>query len=416
MCCFLCGEHMRGVRADPFVLDETGHMVGRPGLLNSVPDGFGGLVVGNSSPVTIGENRSRIARTMKRTLVTPLFLALFGLAWMTAMSPATQSVPEKVSGQGKYRFRVLYTSDHLPAEAQKVLKAAHGGFAVDRRKGRGETYFALPGAGIIQISADLKQVKMVPTAEEMKGTNMHNAMLWTAKSDVYLTFPANQANKVFTTTLDGKLVNTLHPPSAGTDLGAAAANEYFKSAGPFIPTDVEFFNGLFYVATGYSKLDYVLTAQVKPGSSFEAKWNNLAFGGRGTGVGQFGTGHGITVPPGKKRIDVADRPHSEVDRFAPDGKYLETVNLPKGSFPCDTYYDENYMVIGALHGPDRSKGAPIYILEKDQVVSTIMVKEELGLANFQHIHNAVMRRVGKKLYVIAQAWNPGDFAILEQVE
>ncbi|MEP7362042.1 MAG: hypothetical protein ABI972_02215 [Acidobacteriota bacterium] len=353
---------------------------------------------------------------MKRMFLTPLFAALLGMAWITANSPATQTSPEKISGHGKYRFRVMYTSEHLPAEAQKVLKAAHGGFAVDRRKGHGETYFALPGAGILQISADLKQVKMVPTAEEMKGTNMHNALLWSAKGDTYLTFPANQANKVFTTTLDGKLVNTLNPPTAETDLGAAVANDYFKNGGPFIPTDVEIFNGLFYITTGYSKLDYVLTAQVKPGSAFETKWNKLAFGGRGDGVGQFGTGHGITVPPGKKRLDVADRPNSEVDRFAPDGKYLETVTLPKGSFPCDTYYDENYMVIGALHGPDRSKGAPIYILEKDQVVSTIMAKEDLGLANFQHIHNAVMRRVGKKLYVIAQAWNPGDFAILEQVQ
>jgi hypothetical protein len=350
---------------------------------------------------------------MKRLLITPVFLALLVLSWFAGTIPANQAAPDKISGQGKLRFRVLYTADHLPAEAQKVLKAAHGGFAVDRRKGHGETYFALPGAGIIQISADLKQTKMVPTAEEMKGTNMHNAMLWTDKDQTYLTFPGNAANRVFTTKLDGTLVNTLQPPTAETDLGAPTANDYFKSGGPFIPTDVEYFNGLFYIATGYSKLDYVLTAKVKPGGTLEATWNNLAFGGKGTGVGQFGTGHGITVF--KKKISVADRPNSEVDRFSPDGKYLETVKLPAGSFPCDTYYDEGYMVIGALHGPDRTKGAPIYILEKDQVVSTIMPKEELGLANFQHIHNAVMRKVGGKIYVIAQAWNPGDFAILEQV-
>ena len=140
------------------------------------------------------------------------------------------------------------------------------------------------------------------------------------------------------------------------------------------------------------------------------------FGGRGTGVGQFGTGHGVTVNPGKKKIDISDRPNSEIDRFTPEGKYLETISLPKGSFPCDTSYDGQYMTIGALHGPDRTKGAPIYILEKDKVVSTIMAKEELGLVNFQHIHNATMRKVGKKLYIIAQAWNPGDFAILEQVD
>jgi hypothetical protein len=44
-----------------------------------------------------------------------------------------------------------------------------------------------------------------------------------------------------------------------------------------------------------------------------------------------------------------------------------------------------------------------------------MPKEDLGLANFKHIHNAVLREYGNKYYLIAQAWNPGDFAILEQV-
>jgi hypothetical protein len=34
-----------------------------------------------------------------------------------------------------------------------------------------------------------------------------------------------------------------------------------------------------------------------------------------------------------------------------------------------------------------------------------MPKEELGLANFKHIHNAVLRQYGNKLYVIAQAWS-----------
>ena len=42
-------------------------------------------------------------------------------------------------------------------------------------------------------------------------------------------------------------------------------------------------------------------------------------------------------------------------------------------------------------------------------------KDDLGLENFKHVHNAVLRQMGGKLYVIAQAWNPGDFVILEQV-
>jgi len=89
--------------------------------------------------------------------------------------------------------------------------------------------------------------------------------------------------------------------------------------------------------------------------------------------------------------------------------------MPLGSFPCDVDYLGRYAIVGALHGPDRSKGAPIYLFENEQLVSTVMPKEELGLENFQHVHNAVLHERDGKLYIIAQAWNPGDFAILEQV-
>ena len=44
-----------------------------------------------------------------------------------------------------------------------------------------------------------------------------------------------------------------------------------------------------------------------------------------------------------------------------------------------------------------------------------MPKEDLGLANFVHNHNAALKKLGARYYIIAQAWNPGDFAILEQV-
>ena len=351
----------------------------------------------------------------KRFLLSSTFVSLLALSWV-AMPPRSLSQTEQVSGQGKLRFRLLYTSSHLPEEARKVLKAAHGGFAFDRRPGKGELYFALPGAGIIQISSDLKKTKMIPTAPEMRDTNMHNALYWEAPNgEPYLTFPANQANRVFTTTLNGKLVHTLAPPAVNQDLGNATVNDYFAKKEPFIPTDVEMLDGLFYITTGYSKLDFVLTARIVNYKPMLVEWNDLSFGGRGTGVGQFGTGHGITIRQGTRRIDVSDRPNSEIDRFNRYGHYLSTLKLPQGSFPCDIQYLGKYAIVGALHGPDRSKGAPIYILEDDQVVSTIMAKEELGLANFQHVHNAALREINGKLYVIAQAWNPGDFAILEQV-
>jgi hypothetical protein len=314
------------------------------------------------------------------------------------------------------RFRVFYTSQRLPEEARKVLVSAHGGFAVDHREGRGETYFALPGAGILQISADMENVRLLATPASMKNVNLHNTTLWHSKDGTaFLTFPGNDVGQVFTTTLDGRLLHTLNTPTADERFSIPAVNDYFYGKGKFTPTDAEYLDGLYYVTTGYSSLDFVLTARILSVDPFRAIWNDLAFGGRGSGPGQLGTGHGITVPPGTTRLDIADRPNSEIDRFTRNGQYLSTLKLPSGSFPCDVHYLGRYAVVPALHGPDRSKGAPIYILEEDRLISTVMPKEELGLSNFQHIHNAVLRQVGGKLYIIVQAWNPGDFAILEQV-
>ena len=78
--------------------------------------------------------------------------------------PAVSASAPGISGQGKLRFKLLYTSDLLPEAARKVLISAHGGFAVDHRGGKEETYFLLPGAGILQISADMKKVQLLETA------------------------------------------------------------------------------------------------------------------------------------------------------------------------------------------------------------------------------------------------------------
>ena len=327
----------------------------------------------------------------------------------------------KVSGQGDYKFRVLHGRDLLPTEALKVLKSAHGGFAIDRRQGKGEIYFALPRAGIIQISSDFSSAKMIDTAPEVKNTNMHNTTIWYGNDGTpYLTFPANGNAKIFTTGIDGKLLNTLAAPSKDFKFSDSKVDAHFARNGKFAPTDTDILNNRLYVTTGYSGLDYVLTADVKDGEGKDQapviKWNSLAFGGKGNAPGQFGTGHGVTIEPDGKHIVVADRPNSEIESFTSDGQYRSVLNLPKGSFPCDVDFEAGYTLVGCLHGPDRSKGATIYLLKGKELVSTIIPREELGLEKFTHIHNAVVRQLNGKLYIIAQAWNPGDFAILEQVK
>src|SRR5256885_7527698 len=145
---------------------------------------------------------------------------------------------------------------------------------------------------------------MVDTPEEMRNTNLHNATIWKAgDGKAHLLFPGNEANKVFVTGLDGKLEAVLMTPDAGADLGNPGPNDYFKSNGSFVPTDVEQLDGRLYITTGYSKLDYVLTARILKSSPVELAWNNLSFRGRGKGPGQFVTGHGITVPPNLARIN-----------------------------------------------------------------------------------------------------------------
>jgi len=322
-----------------------------------------------------------------------------------------------ISGQGAMKFKLLYDSHHLPEQAQAVLVKAHGGFVVDRRPGKEETYFALPGVGILRLSADLTRVTILPTAEAMKNVNLHGTSLWFDPSDEtpYLVFPANDAGKVFTTTLDGKLVNTLDAPTASDKFEYPEIHDYFLGGGNFAPTGVAYLDGLYYITTGYSNLDFVLTARIVRVNPFESAWNDLAFGGKGNGRSQFQTAHGITLVPGSTNFDISDRPHSEVKRFSRYGHYLSTLKMPMGSLPCNIDYLGEYSVVAALDGPDPSRGAPIYLFQNGKLLSTIDPKDDLGLVNFKHVHNAALRRLDNKFYIIAQAWNPGDFAILEQV-
>ena len=343
------------------------------------------------------------------------------LAASASGQPGESSPPEVarafpgVSGQGALTFRVLYGRGHLPDPARAALESAHGGFAVDRRPGQGEIYFALPGAGILRIASDLEKVEMVGTPAEMRETNLHNTTIWYGDSgQPYLSFPADGAGQVFTTDLEGRLVNKLSAPGPEDSFSVARVSEYFTAGGKFAPTDVEHLEELLYITTGYSELDFVLTAKLTGSTPPGVAWSHLAFGGKGTAPGQFGTGHGITVPPGDRVLEVSDRPNAEIDRFSEDGDYLQTLELPPGSFPCDIDYERELAVVACLHGPDRNKGAPLYILREGKVVSTINPKEDLGLEGFQHLHNAVLRNVGDRWYIIVQAWNPGGFAILEQ--
>ncbi len=357
--------------------------------------------------------------------IAPVWLASCLLCFAHDGEDHSQVTPEGVaggmddgwtSGDGSLRFEVLYTREHLPEQAQAVLEKLHGGFGVDRREGHGETYFSVPGAGIIRLSADLGKAEMIATDSEMRDANMHNATVWVgADGAAYVTYPGNAIGKVFTTTTAGGLLHTLSSPGPGQAFDDETVSAYFAEDRDFVPTDTDYRDGTLYVTTGYSALDYVLTASVDHGEGVGIAWTPHAFGGRGDGPGQFGTGHGVTISADGSEVHISDRPNGEIDRFTPDGAYRSTLTLPEGAWPADIDYEGEYGVVGCLFGLDREKGAPIYVLKDGQVVSTIWPKDEMGLEKFQHIHDAVIREVGGVLYIIAQAWNPGDFVVLRQV-
>lgn len=322
-----------------------------------------------------------------------------------------------VTGQGPYRFKVRITEKAMPNTEWPNLRKAHGGFAVDHRPGKGEAYFGLPNTGILRVSAGMDKVDVLDASAELRdGGTMHNASIWyDASGEAFLVFPGVDRATIFTTDLDGKVISKLPAPTPD-QMTLPVVKAYFADPkGTFVPTDAVHFEGRYYITTGYSALDYVLTAKVTSTDPFTTEWDGLAFGGKGDADDQFRTGHGITVHPDGKSVVIADRPKNRLKRFAPDGKYLDQYVLPEGTLPCDSDYVGGYTLVPCLEGADKSKGAPIYLIKGGEIVSTIMIKEDLGLERFKHIHNAVLREVDGKLYIIAQAWNPGDFAVLEQV-
>lgn len=322
----------------------------------------------------------------------------------------------KVSGQAPYRFRIKTSSERIPREAWEDLGKAHGGFAVDHRPGKGEAYFGLPNTGLLRVSGDMTRVDILKAAPELRdGGTMHNATIWyDDKGEAFLAFPGVDRAAIFTTDLEGNLIHKLPAPTPD-QISVEPVKKYFTEKGAFVPTDVDYLDGLYYITTGYSPLDYVLTAKVNSTKPFDAAWNALAFGGKGEADGQFMTGHGVTVYPDKRHVVVADRPKSRLERFTPEGAFVDQLRLPEGTLPCDVDYLGEYTLVPCLEGANKELGAPIYLLRGTEIVSTIICREDLGLSRFRHIHNAVLREVNGQLFIIAQAWNPGDFVVLEQV-
>ncbi len=323
-----------------------------------------------------------------------------------------------VSGDGDLAFEVFVRSAALPKQVREpnpfdkrkrsILECAHGGFAFDDRDGKGDVYWFLQGAGILRVHRDRSRIELVETDDAMRKLNMHNATFFEHDGEALIAWPANGGARVFVTDTDGTLVHTMGRPSA----------PQYAERKPYSPTDTAYLDGLLWVTDGYGSkhvMAYDLTKKA---------WTDTIFGGRTKKPepGKFGTNHGITIHRGL--LWIAGRYFARIHSYRPDTTFVDMGPLPEGSKPCDFEFfvlgDKLYGVAASLtksrvaDGP----GAAIYSVDMAnlEVVSTIKPKDELGLDKFVHLHNVFPVVEDGRVTLFCQAWNPGDFAVLRQVE
>ncbi len=313
--------------------------------------------------------------------------------------------PAGVTGEGDWKFR-LAPEYKLPEAAQAKVKGAHSGFAVDDRTHN--LYFGLKGVGVIRFGPEPGDSEILDGYPFLKEGNLHNLTLFYHDEQAYLVVPDNERGKVFVLDLATRKTVTINRPNV---------NDYYQKNGAFNPTDTEYKERL-YVTDGYSPGNFILEAD-----PFKGAWMDEHWGGKGTEHGKFETAHGITYNPDEKSLDISDRPRSRIERYDLHGKYLGTMATPEGSWPVDVEYWNGYAVVGCLFGPGKTIPSPVYIMDRDgKVVSTLKPKEDLGLQNADHIHDASWwiipsKQAGGKprVCVAVTPWNPGDFFILERV-
>ena len=316
-----------------------------------------------------------------------------------------------VTGQGDFVFSWDEgLTSAFPEAAKPFEPRMHGGFNEDPETGI--VYTGIPGYGLCSISADLTEWKKLGTDDKLKG-NVHGIVFFVHKGKKYIALAQQGNQRVLITDLNGNIVDELLPPK-GTEFGFKPANDYYAAPKPkFAVTDVTYLNGKLYAVTGYSKGDFVLTAEEKDG---KWGWGKVAWGGKGTKPGQFQTAHGVYAHEGF--IYVANRAAHQVVKFTADGKFLENLkDIPKGSKVCNVAYLKDHFFFCPLSKVGKQSSAPIYAHTGEKLVSTI-IPGDLNIPVINNIHHAwphyVTQKDGsKQLYLLVHGWNKGKYVVLK---
>ena len=316
---------------------------------------------------------------------------------------------EATTGSGDLRFRLRPDLSELPEAIAGGIVRAHGGVA---KAPDGSLYFGLVGTGVVRVSADLREKTLVSGRKELVEGGLHNATYLDQEGGVVV-LPDNVLGRLLLLNLRTGEVASVGRPTVDP--------YYDDPAKPYRPTDADTDGaGTLFVCDGYAPSKLVLTVDLKT-MTYGA--NN--FGGpvpdRDRTPGRFSTNHGVTFDPEDGSLWIADRERQWVQRLTTSGDFLEGHDTG-GANPCDVDFvqwrGDRLAVVGCLVSSAGGGGeAPgvVQLLRDGQVVSTLRPKVDLGVEEFQHIHNAVGVVVDGRLYVVCYGWNPGCYAVLEHV-
>ncbi|MEM6530385.1 MAG: hypothetical protein AAF653_18945 [Chloroflexota bacterium] len=311
------------------------------------------------------------------------------------------------SGTQPFEFTLREDLDVLPDGARDHEIDLHTGFAT---AADGSMYYALPGVGIVRISADMQQQTVISVADVYRAMNFHSTRIATINGEEHLIFTANEHELVVVMTLDGELAFTLARPTLPP---------YDDPETAYRPTDTLLIGDRLYVADGYAA-DYISVADVH-----SKMWEHI-FGGHTedrTENGQFRTAHGLALAPDGKHLIIADRWNSRLQVHALDGTFVASHHLPYNAWLCNLdlieWQGRWLGVIACLYDVDEEKQrpAPLFVIDAEtfEILSIIRTKEDFGVERAQRMHNAVWHVYDGRLYIVCHSWNPGKFMILEQV-
>lgn len=306
----------------------------------------------------------------------------------------------KVTGSGYWKFIARRDLAPTPEAAMPHRTKAHGTLIVD--PATKNLYWSLVGVGWIGYTNGLSSAWIIQGDAAFNAGTIHGADLLPRKGKAPLVAAAdNVSGKLYLTDTTFQTAKALSVPE-----GAPYTKKNFN------PTDAAFVSAdEVWFTDGYAQA-WVMQVDVDPFA-----YHGAFYGGKTLS----GTPHGITYRREEKSMLVAARPEGLMKRLPlKTGLVDEISGLPPGSTVCDFDVWGDYALAPCLDGENRSAG-PIYIinLKKRAVVATLKVKDDLGYADAQHIHDACWYVTGKKgeekVFVVFTNWNPGGIGAIQLV-